>query len=472
MRQLSRDPEHGFHYFVYNVFSESLGIDFEYEDDDGEVRYEFIDEFIGGDYIDEICYELHAHPWTMDISGRDHFKSMRLYARVMWAIFTMQKSAEGHYFSYNSDMAGYHLSKVKAMINQNPYFLEYVDNKPTADSILSYSFRSDTITFTPQGLLAFKRGIHAEYIFIDDPLRDPENKLKPIVIEKINRIMKQEMYSMVKKRGECRVVGTPQTWQDFFFDEDLQRKFHTQVRDAIVDEVNRVALWPEWKPFDELMEIRANLGENDFNQEYRCQPAYAEDSYIARDRLLEVVSSRPSLPLREHRQFNNSEVVGGFDVGKKRHPSHLALFEVIRREDRAFYRQLFSKWMDQWDYRDQLDYLELCIDLFNVDVIRYDNTRGEFEGFSEQGTLPSQLDPLNLTGKTRHGITANFDALVTTGNIELVNDQRQTEQILAVNSDLEAMSGPDGHGDSFWSVGLAVYDNSKPSPRIRSLNDA
>lgn len=450
-------------------------MDFEYEDDEGEVHYEFIDEFIGGPYIEEVADTLHAHKWTMDISGRDHFKSMRLYARVMWAVFTMQASAEGHYFSYNSDMAAYHLSKVKAMIAENPYFMEYTDNKPTADSIVSYTFRGNTMSFTPQGLLAFKRGIHAEYIFIDDPLRDPENKLKPVVIEKINRIMKQEMYSMVKRSGECRIVGTPQTWQDFFFDEDLQGKFHTQIRDAMVDDVNRVALWPEWKSFDELEEIRNSIGENDFNQEYRCQPAYAEDSFISRERLLTVVSARESLALREHKFLRNKEVVGGFDIGKKRHPSHLALFEVKRRPDKKgnekrFYRQLFSKWMDRWEYKDQLEYLELCIDLFNIDVIRYDNTRGEFEGFAEQGSLPSQLEPINLTGKTRYGITTNFDALVTSGQIELVNDKRQTEQILAVNSDLEAMAGPEGHGDSFWSVAQAVYDNSKPSPRIRSLS--
>lgn len=459
MRQLSRGPG-GFRYFVYNVFAESFGMDFEYEDEDGSTHIEYIDEFVGGSYIDEVCDVLQSHKWTMDISARDHFKSMRLYARVMWAIFTMEKSGEGHYFSFNSDMAAYHLGKIKAMISQNHYFIEYTDNKPTADSILSYTFHGSTLTFTPQGLLAFKRGIHADYIFIDDPLRDPENKLKPTVIEKINRIMKQEMYSMVKAKGECRVVGTPQTWQDFFFDAQLKRKFHTRVLDSMVDEVNRIALWPEWKTFDDLEEIRNDLGNNSFNQEYRCQPAYAENSYIKREFLLNVVSSRESLELKPHRGIENCEVVGGFDIGKKTHPSHLALFEIIRKHNTPFFRQLFSKWMDHWEYTDQLEYLEQCIDIFNVNIIRYDNTRGEFEGFAERGQLPPQLKPINLTGRNRFGITANFDSLVTSETIELINDQRQTNQILAVNSDLEAMQSPDGHGDSFWSVALAVYDTA------------
>ena len=50
-----------------------------------------------------------------------------------------------------------------------------------------------------------------------------------------------------------------------------------------------------------------------------------------------------------------------------------------------------------------------------------------------------------------------------------MNDKRQTEQILAVNDNLEAVESADGHGDSFWSVALAL-NNEKPKVyRVRSV---
>ena len=71
---------------------------------------------------------------------------------------------------------------------------------------------------------------------MDDPLKDPENKLAPTVIHKINNVIKLEIFPMVKKGGYYRVVGTPQTNHDFFFDKGLQRRLHTNIRPAIKSE--------------------------------------------------------------------------------------------------------------------------------------------------------------------------------------------------------------------------------------------
>lgn len=449
----------GFEFFINNVFSASFGGD-----------------FVGGDYVDDIATRMATKPWTMDVTARGHFKSTRLYAEIMHTIFTMKRDREAWYFSYNTDLSAYHLKKVKGMIKRNPFFVIFKDDKAQAEGILAYTNdRGDTYTNTPAGLLAFKRGIHADDIYIDDPLRDPENKLAPTVILKINRTIKTEIYPMVNKGGRCRVVGTPQTNDDFFYDPNLRNKWDVEIKDAMLDEANRVALWPEWTSFDELEDIRKTIGEKTFNQEYRAKPAYSEDSYISRERLITVIDENMQ-PALEY--TGSHDVVAGLDIGKHRHPSHLALFErwELTELDRDgnpqyVYRQLLSRWLDGMDYTTQWNYLLDVVMLYNISVLRYDNTRGEFEAFYETAT-PQQRNifkPVVFSLKSKNAMAAMIDKLITGKRITLLNDQRQTSQVLAVTSDLNAFETAEGHGDSFWSIGLATKDEKEKVVRVRTL---
>lgn len=439
----------GFLFFVNNVFSASF------------------DEFIHGDYIDNVCRRMQSEDWTMDITARDHFKSTRLYAEIMYDIFTCKKNLEAHYFSYNKDLSRYHMKKLKLMIQANPFFTVVKDLNERAESQLTYINQDGAVySCSPQGLLSFKRGIHADRIYVDDPLKDPDNKLAPTVILKINNVIKLEIYAMVNKGGKCRVVGTPQTNSDFFFDDELATKFSVQVLDAMVDEANRIALFPEWKSFDELEAIRANIGEKNFNQEYRAKPAYSEDSYIERKRLIQAVD--PEL-VNLARYEGKNDVVAGYDIGKHIHPAHFAVFERYQEDGQTKYRQLLSKWLDGWDYKRQLEYLVLAIKEYGIDVLRYDNTRSEFEGFAEQGLVPKQMKPVQFSLKSKNAMAVSMSSIILDGRASLINDKRQTEQILAVTSDLQAFESSEGHGDSFWSLAMALWEEKKKEYRVRVL---
>lgn len=63
----------GFKFFVNHVFKASF------------------EHFITGEYIDFVADRLEAKDWTMDVTARDHFKSTRLYAEIMYDIFTAEK---------------------------------------------------------------------------------------------------------------------------------------------------------------------------------------------------------------------------------------------------------------------------------------------------------------------------------------------------------------------------------------------
>lgn len=458
VRRRCRKPG-GFKFFINNVFSASFGGD-----------------FVGGDYVNEIADRMTKERWTMDVTARGHFKSTRLYAEIMFDIFTMQRDIEGWYFSYNSDLSAYHLKKLKGMIKRNPFFIFVQDTKAQAEGVLSYiNDVGDQYTCTPAGLLAFKRGIHADRIYVDDPLRDPENKLAPLVIIKINRVIATEIYPMVNKGGVCRIVGTPQTNDDFFYDKKLRNKWDVQIKDAMVDEVNKIALWPEWTSFDELLDIRETIGEKTFNQEYRARPAYSEESRIDRVALNACID--PNMKPAEGYEGNH-DIVAGLDIGKHRHPSHLViherweLTELDRNgEPKYMYRQLRSEWLDGMNYNAQWEHLLDVVALYNIILLRYDNTRGEFEAFYENATPQEKniLKPVTFNLTRKNSMATELDALITSKRITLLNDQRQTSQILAVTSDLNAMETAEGHGDSFWSNGLATMREKENVVRVRTL---
>ena len=49
-----------------------------------------------------------------------------------------------------------------------------------------------------------------------------------------------------------------------------------------------------------------------------------------------------------------------------------------------------------------------------------------------------------------------FEEYVHSGNLRLLRDERQKQQILSVNNDLKAPSTPMGHGDAFFSIAMAL----------------
>lgn len=414
----------------------------------------------GGNHPDTIADFLDHNSQTIRVSARDHLKSMSFYAHIMFKIFRMYwdgQSREVQYFSYGERMASYHCQKIKTAIKSNPFFREVIDNKPQAESILSFSWfeGGPKLTVTPRGLLEFKRGIHCDDVYVDDPFQDPESKLVPTKIKRINEVMKTQILDMFQK--ELHVVGTAQTTNDFFFDKEFTKRFKVLIQPAIVELAEKKVLWPEWMDFEELMHKKAERGEKVFNQEYMCSPVYSEEQYISNDAYDLCINPKlVNFKLEDYEVQDDVDVVGGFDIGKKQHPSH---FSVFRKDpDDRKWKQVHSKWFDKWDYKDQVEYLARAIDAFGIYLLPYDNTRGEFEGFDEQGLLPAEMEAVNFSHRSKHSMAANFDKCLTNKRVELLPERRQRDQVLIVNNDLVAPETKDGHADAFWSICLALKE--------------
>lgn len=426
--------------------------------------------WVSGSHVMDICEFLQCNSETIRVSARDHFKSFSFYAHVMWKIFRLffvRESREIQYFSYNYSMASYHTAKIKRAIMCNPFFDEILDNKTQAESIISYKWREDgeSITVTPRGLMEFKRGIHSDDVYVDDPFQDPENKLVPTKIMKINDIMKTQILDMYQQ--QLHVSGTAQTQNDFFFDQDFTHRFAVKIQPAIIDESKKRVLWKEWANYEELMKKKKERGQKIFNQEYLCSPVYSEEAYIKANDYDNCVNSNLKNykideweKLKEKRidtDLEDTDIYAGYDIGKKVHPSHFVIYEMI--DNKLIQRH--SKWFDSVDYITQIEYIQEYIDAFGVIQCFYDSTRGELESLSEQGELPAEFEPVHFTFKKKHAMATQLDKMISGKLIEFLPEQRQRNQILIVDNDLNAPETPEGHGDSFFSNCLAVHSSAQ-----------
>lgn len=447
-----------FKYFVFNIFSLSFT------------------SFKKGQYVEELADWMQMNDWFMRISAKDHFKSTSLYADFMWQLLKNPfKNQEFHYFSYQDSMAAYHIGKIKKLIYLNPLYESCIDLKPTAEGVISYSWdysykkkQAHVITMEPHGLLTFKRGIHCDGVYVDDPLQDPDNKLLLTKIVKINNIIKTQILDMPKADGFCKVVGTPQTTDDFFFDKNLQKKFAVKIQPAEKDPKNKVSIWPEHMTWDELKQRELIRGKKIYNQEYLCSPVYSENSWFTKEEILKVVN--PDLSNRSIFDIINTaehyETFAGWDLGKKRHPAHFTVFQIKEINGQRKAIQIHQAFFDSWDYAGrnddifdadnptQLSYIKQAIKAFRINRLFADNTRGELTTLEERKELPREIELCNFTSKDKYAMATDFEKGVNQGFIELQNDQRMISQILLVTNDLQAVETPEGHGDSFWSIAL------------------
>lgn len=404
-----------------------------------------------GRHLAEWALRFWKYPRTATVAPRKHLKTTTALGYLAWLIYRMDRQyTEWDFMSYKEDLGEYHTSRLKRYIEEIPLFQNYTDNTK-AESKVDYSFNGKRFKVSPTGILTFKRGKSPYGIICDDILKDPEQRLDLGILEKVQRIFAEEVSSM--PTHELHVVGTPQDDSDIFYWLEKNPQYNFKKYDAEIDPKTKTVLWPEHWSWEKLKARESEIGAKAYLKEYRCQPVRSQELYLNRAKVEALIRKR--LPnLRPDRKYRFREYTyGGLDIGKKTHPSHLAIFAVNRKGQLV---QIHSKWMDGWDYTDQLAYCERCIENFNMDCLLYDNTRAELESFKERGELPDCMSPLVFTSKSKFAMATELDKVVTNNNIYFLKDDRQIKQMLTVDNDLKAPETDDGHGDSFFSVCLAV----------------
>ena len=388
---------------------------------------------------------------------RFHFKSTILgHAFSVWQLLKSTRDCSVLYLSYSDQMARYHIAEMNKAVNRNPQIKDWMKNKsPKADYSFRYSINGNPMEVAHGGLFSFKRGMHVNGALIaDDVLRDPDNPLNLGQIYKVEDHFLTESMFIPLKGVPVIVLGTPMMPGALLTKLQEDDRFLSRTLPALDPVPGRRVLMPELYSEDWLLQ-QQKARPKSFASEFLLVPHLSTESYFEPEDIIkcEVRCLHNHSAYKDYELKDSDSLFAGFDVGKKRHPSHLVIF----RRNGSEIEQVHQSWLDGWSYSDQIDYLNEVAKNFNIQSGYIDNTRGELE---DRG-LNRVWKSMSFTTKSKNTMAQVMEHYVHSGNLRLLADERQRQQILSVNNELKAPQTPMGHGDAFFSISmalLAVYE--------------
>ena len=384
---------------------------------------------------------------------RGHFKSTILgHAFSVWRLLTAPRDMSVLYLSYSDGMAKYHIAEINKVIARNPVITEMLVNRnPKADYSARFYKNNQPMEIMHGGLFSFKRGMHVDGALIaDDVLRDPENPLNMGQITKVEDHFMTESLFIPLKGVPVIVVGTPMMPGDLLSKLQEDPRFKSRVLPALDPLPGRRVLMPELYTEDYLL-AQQKARPKSFASEFMLVPHFATESYFDAEDIekCEDATLRSVPATKKYKDWETGDqTFGGFDVGKKKHPSHLVIF----RKRGENIQQIHHSFLDGWSYSDQIEYLNEVADNFDLTSGYIDNTRGELE---DRG-LDARWRGMHFSQKSKNTMASVFENFVHGGKIKLIKDERQKHQILSVSNELKAPDTPLGHGDAFFSIAMAL----------------
>lgn len=434
-------------------------------------------KFVAGEFIKSRCDAIQFNRKKVEVASRKHIKTTLRQAKVMWYLFRLDESPKfyhfGSYFSASKKAAHKRTKKINDYIAANPYFNGF-KKLTDSESLVHYQTPGGKkFTYEPAGIFEFSRGDALDDAILDDVQRDDETE-ELVQTTKVKETFEQVIVPLVKVDGEIDIVGTPQDEDDMLLSKRNSTVFHFSFYPIWKDELRTVPQWPENFTVEYIKELENSIRKNAFDQEYMCVPARSADGYFIPEEVRDIVN-KDLVAFVPHETYQfNGVLKAGFDIGKKRHPSHLVVFEEINGK----MKQRLSFYMEEWDYIRQVEFLKMVIKNWGIKLLVYDNTRSEFEALFEGGDLPREMTPMTFTTKTKFKMATSFENHVMKKDVELLNEARQTRQILGVDNKLQSIETMDGHGEAFWSIGMALegFDQTfievaQPVFEEKSLNE-
>ena len=397
------------------------------------------------------CLETGKH--YMAVLPRFHFKSTILgHGFSAWRMLTTKRDCSILYLSYSDTMARYHVQEINKAILRNPILKDLVKKRNSqAEYTGRYLINNKPTEVMHGGLFSFKRGLHVNGgLIADDLLRDPENPLNHTQLEKAEEHFLTESLFIPLKGTPVIVLGTPMSPNDLIAKLQEDDRFKCRILPALDPVPGRRVLMPELYNEEWLLE-QQRARPKSFASEFMLTPHLSTESYFSREdieKCTDVNLRSFAVEKKYHQEYNDEEIYAGFDVGKRRHPSHLVLFR--KRGDTV--EQIHQSFLRGWSYSDQIEYLNEAAENFNITAGYLDNTRGELE---DRG-LDNRWRPINFTSKSKNQMASVLEQLVHSGRFKLIDDQMQLQSMLAVTNDLKAPDTVTGHGDAFFSVALAA----------------
>ena len=264
-------------------------------------------------------------------------------------------------------MAKYHVGEIIKEVDRNPILNKWMTNKnASSDYTFRYSINGDyMMEIIRGGVFSFKRGLHVNGGMIaDDILRDPDSGLNLTNLSKVENQFLTEAIFIPNPGVPTVVVGTPQTPSDLLSVLENDERFFQRRMPALDPEPNRRVLFPERYSEADLLQIQ-RAKPKAFDSEFLLTPAFSDEAYFdAKDILsCEDGNLENHTPEETFYKKPGSRLYAGCDVGKKRNPTHIVIFE----EYNGIISQVHQSWLDNWEFTAQVKYLNSLVENFDLD---------------------------------------------------------------------------------------------------------
>lgn len=463
-----------FWYFLDNIFARSFdGLDYFSPPAGKRVPFQF------SRIHREWAMLAQTNPRFCIQAPRAHLKTTVLgQAHPFWLMAKAEQNSlvDGIYFSYKAELADEKVAELKRLIKSNPYCRFWKDLKPTAESIIDFIVDWGEgpvaeVTLKGSGIKGATRGRHPKFTICDDILSDFANPLASTELRQINRIFRQTIMSLpANPEDVLTLFGTPQAYDDILYSLAKDEDWLWLKYPAVSDWNTQVVQWPEKFDFDRLMKIRKSVGSSAFEVEYQLTPVIMADQFLNHVDLAPSVD--PTMAMwdltQEFANVNKLALYGGFDVGKAVHPSHVT---ILLEMPNGSLITLYQQFLDHVPYPRQVRTLNHLAQQFKLTRGYYDATYNVLE---DRG-LDRRWRGKSFTRKLKASVALQLEKRVFAEGedpgIVLVNDQRFLNQIVQVRKDLSCPETPDGHGDSFWSLALAIQA-AEDGPTIMDIGSA
>ena len=461
-----------FWYFLKFIYAKSFEGDTYLHDDGTRRAFEFSQLHL------EWAMLAQVNPRLCVMAPRAHLKSTVLgKAFALWHLFRTRPGdlTDIMYFSYKAQLATEQVEQLLRLIQTNPYCRHWKNLKPSSSTQVNYliDFGLGPIGeghVRAEGIMSATRGRHPKVTICDDILSDFANPLTGHELQRISRVFRQAIMSLPANPDDpLLVVGTPQSYDDILYELARSEEFLWLMYPAIIDHVNQVTQWPEKFTFSRLNVIRREIGNLAFEVEYQLMPVSTTDQFFTRDDLLPIIDgAMPAWDLSVPLVTDGLGVYGGFDVGRLVHPSHVC---VLLELPSGTLVQVYQEFMDHLHYGEQVRRLNHVAESLRLSRGYYDAT---YNALDDRGLSPKwrgraftrklKADMATLLEKRVHA-ESDRPSLI------LLNDARQLRQLLTVDKQLKAATSVEGHGDAFWSLGLAVKA-AEDGPGLVSIGSA
>jgi len=326
---------------------------------------------------------------------------------------------------------------------------DHVDMKISEETQTSMMFEDGGEIYSLPNSPDTIRGYKADDIYIDEFAHFTNNTDKQII----------EAVAPSTIRGDSIwYISTP------FGDQNL---YYDYWHDNKNKNIKKITLnWRECPDLtqEKIDDNRQRLGEDAFLQEFENQfPPDFENQEFPTELIKSCID--PELVYTDLIQTNNNYYAGA-DIGRK---TDLTAFSVFEKTENK-YRLVFKKTMKNTPYNEQKIFFQYMLDNYHFEKFHIDET-GIGNMFAEElHRTYGHITPITFNNENKQSMVANVKRLMQNKQLEYPDDPlifdnfKSIQRIYTSSNYLRFDSVHDseiGHADLFWSIALALYDESK-----------